>query len=203
MAITSYTSLAAALPAWLDVGTADLAATVSELITNAEKRIFREVRVPDMETALSSAISSGVISVPADYVELKYAYIDADPVQYLQLVPAAYIYERYPMRGASGRPVVMARDGANFIFGPYPDSDYTVKGTYYKRLAAIDATSAPSLISSNPDLYLYACLLESEPLFGRNQRMALWEAKYRMVKELVNGEGDRSRFSGNMAIRPA
>jgi hypothetical protein len=203
MAITNYTSLSQALPAWLDVGTADLSAVISDLITNGEKRIFREVRVPEMETSLNSTISSGVISVPSDFVELKYAYIDGDPTQYVQMVSTSYIYDRYPTRGASGKPVVMARDGSNFIFGPYPDSTYTVKGTYYKRLAAIDATSSPALVTSNPDLYLYACLIESEPILGRDRRMPLWESKYRMVKELINGEADRSRFSGNMQIRPA
>jgi hypothetical protein len=202
MAITNYTSLAAALPQWLDCATADISSVVSDIITNGEKRIFREVRTPEMEASLSSAISSGTISVPSDYVELKYAYIDTNPVQYVQLVPVSYIYERYPTRSADGVPVVMARDGSNFIFGPYPDSNYTVKGTYYKRLAAIDATTTPALISSNPDLYLYAALLETEPLLGRDQRLQLWEAKYRMVKEMINGEADRSRFGGNLSIRP-
>jgi len=200
MAITNYSTLAAALPAWLDVGTADLSSVVSDLISNAEKRIFREVRVPEMETSLSATIASGVIAVPSDYVELKFAYVDGNPTQALQTVPASYIYERYPTRGASGKPHVMARDGANFIFGPYPDSDYTIKGSYYKRLTAI-GTSASALVTNHPDLYLYACLLESEPLFGRDQRMPLWESKYRMVKDLVNGEADRSRFSGSMSIR--
>lgn len=203
MAITNYTALQQALPAWLDVGTADVSSVIADIITNGEKRIFREVRTPDMETALSATISSGTIAVPSDYLELKYAYIDGNPTQYVQLVPVSYIYERYPTRGASGKPIVMARDGTTFIFGPYPDSDYSVKGMYYKKPVAIDETSAPLLLTNNPDLYLYACLLETEPLLGRDQRMTLWEQKYRMVKEAVNGEGDRSRFSGNLAIRPA
>ena len=202
MAITNYTSLSQALPAWLDVGTDSLSSVVSDLITNAEKRIFREVRVPEMEKALSASISSGAIAVPSDFVELKFAYIDSNPTQYLQIVSPSYIYERYPTRGSSGMPVVLARDGGNFIFGPYPDSDYAVKGTYYARLSDI-GSSASALVASHPDLYLYACLVESEPLFGRDQRMALWEAKYREIRDLVNGEGQRANFSGNMTIRPA
>ena len=135
MAITNYSDLSQALPAWLDVGTDSLTSTVSQLIQNAEKRIFREIRVPEMEAALSATISNGAISVPADFVELKFAYVDANPTHYLQVMSPSYIYDRYPTRGASGMPVVMARDGASFIFGPYPDSDYTIKGTYYARLS--------------------------------------------------------------------
>lgn len=203
MAITNYTSLAAALPQWRDCVTADLSGTISELIDNAEKRIFREVRVPEMEASLSSTISSGVIAVPSDYVELRYAYIDTNPVRYIQMVPLSYIYERYPTRSADGIPAVMARDGSNFVFGPYPDSNYTVKGSYYKRLPAIGDTTTPVLVPLHPDLYLYAALLETETVLGSDNRMPIWESKYRLVKEMVNGEAERSRFGGNLSIRPA
>lgn len=203
MPITDYSSLAAALPAWLDVGTSDLSSVVADIITLAEKRIYREVRVPDMEEALNGTISSGMLAVPDDYVELKFAYVDANPVQYLQMVSPSYIYERYPLRSESGIPVVMARDGANFIFGPAPDSNYTIKGTYYKRLDASSSASASPLLADHPDLYLFACLVETEPVLGRDPRMPLWESKYRMVKDMVNGEADKSSFSGNLTIRRA
>lgn len=202
MAITNYTALATAVASWLDVGTADISSVVSDLVTNAEKRIMRELRVPSMETALSVAISSGMATVPTNYVELKYAYVDKNPTQFLQMVPPSYIYERYPTRVSEGAPVVMARDGANFIFGPYPDSDYTIKGSFYKHLTLSQSgATAHSLFSDNPDLYLFGCLAESEPILGRDQRIAIWEQKYQMVKNLVNGEADRSRLGGNLTIR--
>lgn len=203
MAITDYSSLAAAIPAWLDVPSADLSTVVGDIITNAEQRIYREVRVPEMEVALSDAMVNGVLAVPADYVELKFAYIDANPVQYLQMVSPSYIYDRYPTRSGSGIPKVMARDGANFIFGPNPDSDYTVKGTYYARLDASTSLTASPLLAAHPDLYLFACLVESEPVIGRDARMPVWESKYQMVKELVNAEAQKSAFSGNLSVRIA
>jgi hypothetical protein len=199
----TYTDLASALPQWLDVGTDNVSAVLPQIIENGEKRIFREIRVPEMETSLSATIASGVITVPSDYVELRFAYVDGNPTQYLQMVPVSYIYDRYPTRGSSGKPIVMARDGSNFIFGPYPDSDYTIKGTYFKRPVEIADTTTPLLISKYSDLYLFASLIETEPLLGRNERMALWEAKYRMVKEAVNGEGSKSRLAGNLSVRIA
>jgi hypothetical protein len=36
---------------------------------------------------------------------------------------------------------------------------------------------------------------------GRDPRMQIWESKYRLVKDLVNGEADRSRLGGNLSIR--
>jgi hypothetical protein len=202
MAISNYTALTGAVAAWLDVGTADISAVVSDLVLTAEKRIMRELRTPDMEVALSDSITTGgLLPVPSDYIEMKFAYVDANPTQYIQMVSPSYIYERYPTRSGSGKPIVMARDGANFIFGRYPDSSYTIKGTYYSHLTAVE-TSANPLFTANPDLYLFACLAESEPIIGRDRRIQIWESKYRMVKELVNGESDRSNFGGNMAVRP-
>jgi hypothetical protein len=201
MAITDYNSLTAALPAWLDCATADISAVVSDLVTNAEKRIFREIRTPDMDSALSVNISAGIATIPTDLIELRYAYVDSNPVQYVQMVPPAQIYDNYPNRVSDGIPQVMARDGANWIFGPYPGADYVLRGTYVKTPTAIGASTNNALLPKFPDLYLYACLLETEPLLGRDPRMQIWESKYRLVKDLVNGEADRSRFSGNLSIR--
>ena len=201
MAITNYTELTGAVVAWLDVATADVSSVIADLVMAGEKRIMREVRTPDMEDTHSTAISSGVIAVPTGFVELKYAYIDGSPTQRVEMVSPAVIYDRYPSRAADGKPVLMARDGSNFIFGPYPDSTYTVNLRFYKHLTAVQ-TTINALFTENPDLYLWACLSESEPLLKRDERIPVWESKYQMVRELVNGEANRSHFSGQMTIRP-
>ena len=200
MTISSYTTLSTSVAAWLDVSSSDISTVVSDLVTVAEKRIFREVRNTTMEAALSVTISSGSAAVPADFVELKYAYIDATPTQWLEMRPIAWVYERYPTRSAGGKPKFMAKDGSTFIFGPYPDSGYTVKGVYYKRLSEIQ-TSVNALLTNYPDLYLFACLAESEQLLGRDKRIPIWESKYRMIKDRVNAEDVASRFSSGMSVR--
>jgi len=165
---------------------------------------MREVRTPEMESALSDNITTGgLLPVPTGYIEMKYAYVDGTPTQYLQLVSPSYIYENYPLRSGEGKPVVMARDGSNFIFGPYPSSDYTIKGRYYTHLTGIETNTlyTNALLSANPDLYLWATLAESEPLIMRDSRIQLWESKYTLIKERVNGEASRSHYSGNMSIR--
>ncbi len=201
MAITNYTELTGSIAAWLEVPTADLSSVIADLVMTGEKRLMREVRTTDMEDTHSTAISSGVIAVPTGFIELKYAYIDGSPTQRLEMVSPNVIYDRYPTRSADGKPVLMARDGSNFIFGPYPDSTYTVNLRFYKHLTAVQ-TSANPMFTANPDLYLWACLSEAEPILKQDQRIQIWESKYQMVKELVNGEANRSHFSGQMTVRP-
>jgi hypothetical protein len=99
----------------------------------AENRIFREIRCREMEQTLTSTvtISSGVVPLPAGYIDLKYAYLSNEqPRRFLKKRTASWIYERYPYRAASGRPLAIAREGTNFIFGPYADasSTYTIGG---------------------------------------------------------------------------
>ena len=196
MAITTYAELKTAVTSWLDIATADLSSIVDDLVTVAEKRIFRECRTRDMEDTFSTAISSGTIALPTGYVELKYARVDGTPSQPLERRSAEALYEMYPNRSSDGKPKFIAREGSTFIFGPYPDSGYTVKGVYYKRLTVV-SSSANALFTSNPDLYLFACLAESEIVIGRDSRIAIWEAKYNKILADVNGEDRREQASGS------
>ncbi len=192
-ATPTYAELQTGVIDWLK--RSDLASYVPDLILMGEKWIFRKARTRDMETALSVAISSGVAALPADFVELKHARINGTPATTLQPKASSWIYLRYPTRSADSTPKFIGIDGSNFIFGPYPDSNYTVVGIYYKRLLSIQS-SANALYLANPDLYLFATLAEAEPFLKNDKRIALWMAKRDSILMEVNGEDDRARFSG-------
>lgn len=166
-----------------------------DLITVAEGRIFREVRCREMEVALSSTIASGVISVPTDYVELKFAYIDGTPIQMLQRKDPSWIYLTYPLRSSQGKPKFIARDVGNLIFGPYPDSNYTVKGTYYKELTAV-SSSVNDLFTNNPDLYLSASLAEAFRFLRNDPMLKYWDDRYNAIKSTVSAQDKAERISG-------
>lgn len=195
MSITTYAELKTAITSWLDVPTATFTSQIDDLVTLGEKKLFRQTRTRDMEAAINSVISGGLVALPTDYVAIKYAYIDGSTITRLERRPSDWIYQHYPQRSADSRPKYIARESANFIFGPFPDSAYTVKGIYYKRQTII-ATTPNALFLANPDLYLFACLAESEPLIGRDSRVALWEAKYQRILADVNGEDRTEDASG-------
>jgi hypothetical protein len=193
MAITTYGELQTAVNNWLH--RADLASVVPDLITLGEKRIFREVRVSVMESALNGTIASGVLAVPADYLELKFAYIDYAPVSQLQRSTPSEIYSEYPLRTSTCRPHKIAREGTNFIFGPYPDGDYTVKGIYYAKPTTISSADN-ALFVANPDLYLFAALSEASAYIKNDARIPLWEQKYLSVKSDMEMADAREYGSG-------
>lgn len=196
MAITNYSELQTAVGNWLN--RSDLTSYVPDLIMLGERRIYRKLRIRAMETALSSAISSGVVAVPATYVALKSARIDGTPVQKLTRTSVDHIYEKYPTRSSQGRPGYIAREGSNFIFGPYPDSAYTVKGIYYARLTALSVSNTTNWFTDNaPDLLMWAALAESEVFLKNDARVSLWESKYKAALVDVQDEDDAENNSGS------
>lgn len=197
MAITNYSELKTAISTWLHRD--DLTTIAPDLVTFAENRIYRDLRIRCMETALSSAIASGVIAVPSGYIELKSAYVDGTPVGKLTRKDADFIYKNYPTRASGGRPVFIAREGESFIFGPYPDSAYTIKGIYYKRLPALSDSNTTNWFTTNAaDLLLFAALCEAAPFIGNDSRIVVWEGKYNEVKERIKREDRNEAFSGSV-----
>lgn len=195
MSISTYAELQTAVGNWLN--RSDLTSYVPDFIALGEARIYRELRIRAMETALSSAISSGVVAVPSAYIELKHAYVDGTPTSSLLRAEPGLIYAKYPTRSSSGRPVYIAREGSNFIFGPYPDSNYTIKGIYYGRLTALSDSNTTNWFTTNaPGILLFAALCEAEPFLKNDMRIALWQSKYDMEKEGIEREERNEQFSG-------
>lgn len=200
MSVSNYSELQTAVANWLH--RSDLGTVIPDLILFGEKRIFREIRVRDMETALNSTIASGVIAVPSDYLDLKFAYVDGNPTQQLQRATASQVYNEYPLRTSTAKPRLIAREGSNFIFGPYPDSAYTIKGIYYAEPTSIQSTSNAVFVA-NPDLYLFASLVEAAKYINDQQRLALWEEQYQQAKMLVQKQETEYGSGGGLTVAAA
>jgi hypothetical protein len=194
MSISTYADLRTSVANWLK--RSDMTDMIPDLIMLGEKRIYRELRIKCMETALSDTISGGVIAVPSDYLELKFAYIDGSPTTRLDRQDPEFIYATYPSRSADGVPRHIAREGDSFIFGPYPDAGYTVKGIYYKTFGNV-SDSAHALFTKAPDLYLFAALSEAAAYKIQDARIPVWEGKYMESKTRLQSEDKRERFSGS------
>lgn len=196
-AITSYATLTTEIGAWLHRGTS-LDAEIAGFIQLGEARVYRDLRVRQMEVSLSSAIASGVISVPTGYLEMKYAYINGSPMRKLERKDAEWIYLNYPTRSSDGTPRFFAREAESFIFGPYPDSAYTVKGVYYKKLDALsDSNTTNWLVTDAPDLILFASLCEAAPWMHDDARIPLWEKKYAQIAQRIQRNDEQEEFSGS------
>jgi hypothetical protein len=202
MAITTYAELATAVGRFIGgsddatAGTLGITSTIDDIITLGENRIAREVRTKDNESSFNVTIgASGTLSLPSDYIGIKYLRLDTSPTEFLEARPPQWIYSQYPERSSTGRPKYFAREAATLIFGPNPDSTYTVLGVYYKKNSALSG-GAYALFTNNPDLFLFGCLAEAAVVIGPDSRIGAWEAKYQRILTDVNGMSAIAEYAG-------
>lgn len=195
--ITDYATLKTAVADYL--ARSDLTSFVPNFIETGEERIYQDVRDRNMETTFSSAIASGVVAVPAGFIEWKHVYADGTPVRQLDMRDPGWIIREYPTRSSDGKPGFIAIDGTNFIFGPYPDSTYTIKGTYYKRLDSLsDANTTNWLTDTYPSLILSAAMADACAFIMDEQGKMYWEAKYNQHVSNINRQNRRTNYRGGV-----
>src|SRR6185437_218755 len=100
-----------------------------------ELKIYRDIFAGNLgngirwiEQPLTGNIDAvtGFVSVPAGYLSLKDFQVTDDNGNQgtLILTDAQYIYTAYPIRQPDGIPAYVARDGQNFVFGPFPSDSF-------------------------------------------------------------------------------
>ena len=200
-AISSYSTLKTAVADFL--ARSDLTSYLAYFIEAGEERIYRELKCRQMETAVSSAISSGVIALPSGFRGFKTLYIDGSPITPLRPMDLDSLYREFTTRSSDGEPIAYAINGGNVEFGPYPDSAYTVKGTYWKKLDALsDSNTSNWLITDAPYMLLWAALVESEPFNKNDERIPVWERKYVEAREGLKTE-QRNEGGSGLSMRAA
>ena len=195
MAITNYSTLKTAISDWLDRD--DLTAEIDTFIDMMEAQLYRELRIEPMETALSVTLSSGVGTVPTSprFLSLKFAYVDGSPTRALELKSPGWIYENYPLRSSSSKPSFIARERTNFIFGPFPDSDYTIKGTYYAPLTALSSSNETNFFTDNaPDLLLFGALIHAAVYVGDDESAIKWKGQWEEQLRELDDQDRKNRW---------
>lgn len=192
--ITSFATLQTAVTDYL--ARSDLSTFTENFIQNAESKLYKRLRIRAMEKTYNSAISSGVLSVPSDYVQMKHAYVNTSPITWLERLSAEQIYSKYPVRSGAEIPKYYAREASSFIFGPYP-GDYSVNSIYYSRFTALSSANSTNwFIDEAPDLLLYGSLLEAEPFIKNDNRLTVWKSFYDDSFMAVRDEERREGLSG-------
>ena len=187
MAIQSFTDLKTAITDWVADTTID--DYLNDVILIAEKRLQRDIRIRELEVTFSETMSSGEVDIPTfvgEFIfnELKHARLDVAGGQPLEVSESGWLYDHFPNRTSTARPLYIATDADKFIFGPFPDAEYTVNGTYFKRPQPLSGSNATNEFTDNvPDALFFACLAETAPLLKDDSRVSVWESKYNQIKQ--------------------
>ncbi|MFY1969576.1 phage adaptor protein [Achromobacter xylosoxidans] len=192
MSITNYAELQAAIGRWLS--RTDLAPVAPDLITLAETRFNRNLRVRQMENTVTQTIAAPVVAFPADWLELLgEPTVDGAP---LHFVTSDQMRER---RGGMGRYEgdYYTIRGDDLVVGARIDNTVELEFTYYARIPAL-TTAAPTnwLLAAGPDIYLYGSLLEAEPYLKNDPRIETWRSLLQVALGDLQASSDKAKFSG-------
>lgn len=197
MAIQTYSELQTAIQNWTK--RADLWTYIPDFITQAENDINRRLRVREMETEADVSMTGGTrtAALPSDFGEVRRFYLNSSPIVQLEYMAPDDYWRRYTSTN-SGQPLAFTIEGSNFAFGPIPDSSYTAKLQYYRKLPAL-SSSAHGVFTANPFLYLYGSMAEAERFMKNDKRVLLWEGKVNQILHDLTAQ--TTRVAGSMRVR--
>lgn len=199
--ITDYTSLQSVIADYL--GRSDLTTQIQTFINQGEARIYRDLRVADMEKSVTLAVANGSAAVPADYIECRELYtLDSNnaPYQPLERATPFWIHQNFNATNNQGQTYYFAREGANFIFAP-SQSNYSVSGIYWARLPSLSVTNTSNwLTTKNPDLIMAAAMLEASTYLADDEAVQYWTQRYPAIVQAVQAQDDQERMSGSPPV---
>lgn len=92
----------------------------------------------------------------------------------------------------------MTGGGGVFIFGPYPDSNYTVQGTYYQKAAALSGTNTTNwMVLNAPDVLLAACMVVASRFVKDAEQVQVWEQMYQTSLQQLIMQDKAERWAGS------
>lgn len=198
MNLATYADLIAAIPLWLR--RSDLGTVAPVFVSLAEAQLNRDLRCQQMVVRTDVEITDQIVAAPADFLAPRSLRItDFNPSRTLEWVSTEQMDDLLDFTDSSaGCPRHYTVEGGNFRFSPDPgDGPFTAQTSYYARLPALsDDNQTNWLLTSNPDVYLYASLLNSAPYLRADDRLATWATIYeRLVSSLnTSSRGDGGRL---------
>jgi len=203
MAISTGAELATAVTNWS--ARADLASRIPEFVALAEAKLNRMLRTPEMETKDAAfSIASEYVAVPVGFLAVRSFHLNnatKDVLTYMDPDTQSQYYD-----ATAGVPKFFAIVGANFRFGPVPNTTSLATLVYYTGLTTVSTGGAAVnwLLTAHPDVYLYGSLLEMAGYIQDDPRIQLWMRAYEIAVNQVKRHGARERWGGNsMAVRVA
>jgi hypothetical protein len=174
MAISTYAELQGAIADWM--ARSDIsAARVIDFITMFEAAANRRLRVRQMVTTDDITPSSGVGTLPTDYLSTVRLTWLGSATRELEYVHPDYLYAVYTTT-PSGPPQHYTIQGSSLIVRPIDDTA-DLRLEYHQKVPALsDSNTTNWLLTAHPDVYLFGSLLESCS-YTQDEKGLIWKAR--------------------------
>jgi hypothetical protein len=192
MAFSTYADLQSHMANWL--ARDYLTNYIPDFIRLFECAAMRKLKVRLQETTTTLTPSSGVATVPSDYLGHRRVTWTGSPIHELAYV-APPIYSGY-LESGSGTPTVFTIEGSNLRVAPSDDTALTF--TYVQRTTAVES-SLNWLYTNHFDCYLSGSLCEANAFNKDVDAAGLWKARRDEVFDEISKLDFNERQ--NMAVR--
>ena len=206
MALDTYANLKTEIANYLN--RTDLTSYLDTFIDLAESRHARDLRLREMEsvdTSITTVSGTQSYDLPTGYLEMRYVAYQTSPYTFLTYLAPPDFMRVYNAGEGLGTPSHYTIIGSKIYLGMQPDSAKVLELGFFKRPTALSTSNTTNLILTNfPDLYLYACLAESEPFIMNDERLKVWASLYKEGVQTANESAQRGRTSSaplNMSAR--
>jgi hypothetical protein len=192
MAISTYaTLLTAYAEASGDANTSS--GQVDNFIQLAEARFNRTLRHRRMETTATIDLTSGVGSLPPDYLEWRSVVYAGNPRNPLECTTLDYL-ELYNPSGISGRPDLFAITGDTIKVSRQTSDNLSM--AYYQRIPALTSSSTTNwLLTYAPDAYYYGVLLEYAIMYRDQALISQYGEATRLALEMLKQDDRSSKWA--------
>jgi len=196
IALGNYTLLQAHIAEKMDRD--DLAGQIPNFIRMAEFWLSDKIFHPlgETGTTLITVPGNETVPLPADFRQLRHAYVAGDRAQPLQQVSPSNLREDWP--GANGMPQALAIVAGALQLAPVPDAAYNIVLGYLGALTPLsDSNPSNWLLARRADIYVYAALLQAEAHIVNDSRLPLWKAALDEALADLNAAGNRHRVAAS------
>src|SRR5262245_58859172 len=156
MSLSTYADLLRAVSNYLG-GRTDLNSFIPDFVTVFEAAANRRLRVRRLETSTTLTPSSGVATLPTDFLIWRRVTWTGSSRRELEYVHPSWLQANYPSNSA-GTPSVFTIEGNSIKLAP--TSDTSLELDYYQRIPTL-SSSVNWLYSFHPDCYLFGTLAEA------------------------------------------
>lgn len=183
-------------------------AQIPSLITLAERRISRDLKIQGFQTVVTTTLQTGVSVLPKPDRWRETISMNVGTGTNFntrkQVFSRVYEYIRsyWPDQTETAQPEFYADyNYTNWVVAPTPDLNYPVEILYYELPALLDENNQTNWLTQYaPNLLLYATLLEATPFLKNDERIPVWQTMYAAAAQALQGE-DLSKILDRGAVR--
>lgn len=192
-AVQTYDSLVDDISTYLERTDAATLAKIPTFIMLAEQVIAAEIKFLGNLTVMQSTMTAtqSVIDKPARWhktVSMN-VVVDGERTPIL-LRKYEYLREYWPDATQTDVPKFYCDyDYTHWLVAPTPSQNYNFEVLYYERIQPLDSSNQTNWFTIYaPQALLYGTLLQAMPFLKNDERMAMWQAQYDKIINVLKAE---------------